>query len=307
MGKEFRQQHLDWYISPQNRVLLVGVAKLVLRDDKILQDINVESVQRAHDVVGLGGGIYDVIVFPKMPPQAILEKSFKKVYWGGYVIVLGIDVEGVSVVKGDPGILVLRRPPLPDPNTEEFYLEVCGRAKGYSAQAKTFHPRYQEKFDAIDFDFGNMAVADYGCGRGEIARLAALGGAEKVYALDVSPAAVALTKRFCDDLDNVEVICGSALVWESPRELDAIVAIDFVEHFSEDDLPTLFSRMRGNLKFGGMVHIMTPLGGDHVRGHKWAPTPNALKEKMEAAGFREKTRLRPEGSRKFHAEFLKED
>lgn len=118
-----------------------------------------------------------------------------------------------------------------------------------------------------------------------------------------------LTKEFCDDLGNVATVCVDALEFEpnmfQDQDYDVIIAIEFVEHLAEQDLQKLMDSWYNSLRKGGLVHIVTPLGPDHVRDHKWAPIPKKLKEKMEQAGFKEKRRVRPEGSRKFLAEFIR--
>jgi SAM-dependent methyltransferase len=264
---------------------------------------------RLPDVVHLGGGVYDLIAFPKLPPKGILRRAIEKVYWGGYVVIFGFDgvVEeaGYEVIKGNPGMVVLRRPPLPDVWSEAYYQILPKGGGEWDPVSKNMHSRYRSNFDAIGIDWAAATVIEYGCGRGEITRLIALAGAERVYALDKAPPAIAMATRFCSDLQNVELACADALQWDSPEQVDIIVALDFVEHIEESDLSGLWKQMHRNLKAGGLVHIVTPLGPDAVRDHKWAPSPKLLKEKMEAAGFKYKQHVRPEGSRKFRAEFVK--
>lgn len=296
---------LHWYLKPGNRVLFVDDANIELNDNDSLLNLKVDSC-RLTDVVHLGGGIYDMIVFPTRPPNGILRKAFEKVYWGGYVIILGIEeiVKRYTVVKGNPGVLVLRRPPAPPDWSREYYLEFQPKGEYWDAETKRVHPAYEKVFKNIDVEWRGKRVIEYGCGRGELTRQIALAGVSLVMAVDSAPSAIALTEEFCDDLGNVETKCRNALDVELIN-VDIIIAIDFVEHLSEQDLQKLIVSWYNSLRKDGLVHIVTPLGPDHVRDHKWSPTPKRLKEKMEQAGFKEKRHVRPKGSRKFYAEFTR--
>jgi len=262
------------------------------------------------DVLHVGGGIYDAIVFPQMPPKGILRGAIEKVYWGGYIIAFGVEKvvreAGYQVVTGNPGPLVLRRQPLPEEWTEAYFMEFPTGGEEWDCKMKTMHPRYPQKFLAIDAKWKGTTVIEYGCGRGEMTRLIALSGVKRVYAVDRAPAAISLAAKFCSDLDNVALVCDDALQWEAPQKADIVIALDFVEHIEEKDLPRLFQRIRKNLNIGGLVHIVTPLGPDAVRNHKWAPSPSNLREKMEGAGFKYRRHVRPKDSRKFLAEFTNE-
>lgn len=311
---------LHFYLNDGDRVMLVDGAEIHMDHPRALV---IDRCSRK-DVRGLGGGIYDMIVFPWMPAPAIFRKAIEKVYWGGYIVIYGpesvIEDVGYQVVKGNPGPVVFRRPPPPDDWTKEYYLEFQLPGKYWNAETKEMYPAYREKFAQIDVDWEGKTVIEYGCGRGEITRLIAL-VARKVWAIDNSVEAVRLTTEFCDDLPNVVVVHSDALAyvdildtnWDGSIDgptvefvrVDVIVALDFVEHLPEDKLPRLFEQMHKNLRPGGMVHIVTPLGRDHVRDHKWHPTPKKLRKFMEDAGFTYKRHVVPEGSRKFYAEFIK--
>lgn len=293
------------YLNDGDHILLVDGVEVVG-----IEQCKVDHC-KASNVAHVGGGIYDAIIFSAMPPEELIWEAIEKVYWGGHVIVLGVEdaVEdaGYQVVKGDPGLLVLKRPPLPDNWTEEYFLAMKGGGDVWNPETKAMHQRYRDKFAAIDVEWEGKVVVEYGCGRGEITRLIAEAGVEKVYAIDNAPAAISMTKRFCNDLANVSVVCDDAMLWRSPQQADVIVALDFVEHICEEDLEGMFEQWFDNLREGGLVHIVTPLGPDAVRDHKWAPTPKKLREKMEKVGFKYKKHVRPEGSRKFFAEFSKSE
>jgi len=229
---------LHWYVESGSRVLLVDDAKVEMdKHDKEL-DLKFEHC-RLPNVVRLGGGIYDAIIFPTRPPSGILKKAFGKVYWGGIVIIQGIEdivkEVGYQVLRGSPEMLVLRRPPAPPDWSREYYLEFQPKGKDWDAENKRMHPGYKRVFKNIDAEWKNKIVVEYGCGRGELTRQIALAGAGVVFAIDSSPQAIALTKEFCDDLDNVHPICVNALEKEFIN-VDVIIAIDFIEHLFDRDL-----------------------------------------------------------------------
>lgn len=98
---------LHFYLRDGDRVLLVDDAPLPLdRECELVVDHCYLT-----DVLYVGK-IYDMIVFPKTPPEGILRKMIEKVCWGGYVVMAGVEkvVEEYQVVSGNPRRLVLRRP-----------------------------------------------------------------------------------------------------------------------------------------------------------------------------------------------------
>lgn len=300
---------LHHYVDKKNRILLVDDAKIELDHYDRELDLRFEHC-RLPDVVHLGGGIYDAIVFPTRPPDGVLKKAFEKVYWGGVIIIQGIEqiIEDIrcQVLRGSPGTLALRRPPAPPDWSREHFLAFQPKGKYWDAKTKSAHLSYKERFKNIDVDWKDKVVAEYGCGRGEITRLIAKAGAKRVYAIDSSAAACDLASEFCcPDSPNVTICQADALEWEAPGRVDIIVAIEFVEHLFEQDLQKLIIVWYDSLKSGGLVHIVTPLGPDAVRDHKWTPSPKKLKEKMERVGFTYKRHVRPEDSRKFFAEFTR--
>lgn len=290
------------YFKPGDHVLMIG--DVTWPDEKSL----IVDRVREEIIPHLGGGIYDGIVFENAPPVKILRAAIQKIYWGGFIVIKNVvptDVEEYKVLKGDPAMLVIQRPVPPPDWTREHYLEFQPRGRVWDAIKKVAHPSYAEKFANIDVGWEGKRAVEIGCGRGEVTRLIAKAGVRRIYAVDRSPAAVALAREFCDDCENVTVVCQDARLWNAPEAVSVIVALEFIEHVREEDIPAMLRVWRRYLKVGGMVHLLVPLGPDHVRDHKWAPSPTKLKQIMEAAGFKEKRHVRPEGSRKFYAEFIK--
>jgi len=80
---------------------------------------------------------------------------------------------------------------------------------------------------------------------------------------------------------------------ESPNAYDLVIAIDFVEHFSKDELNRLVPLVRSALRPGGAFVVQTPNGeglfprqiiyGDFT--HLTILTPNSLEQLFRIHGF----------------------
>ena len=261
------------------------------------------------DIAGLGGSIYDAIVFCKMPSMDVLAKAIEKVYWGGYVIILDISHViyrvGYQHIQGDIEPIVLRRPPAPPIWSREWYTAFQPRGMAWDSESKKMHSSYPLKFKAIGAEWKDKVVIEYGSGRSEITRLIARAGAEIVFAVDNSEMAGVLCREFCDDLENVKPVRANALTWNSPRKAHVIVALDFVEHIADDDLPKLYARWFSNARRGCLVHVMTPRGPDAHRDHRSVQDTRKLRRMLQNAGFKYVRHNRPDDSLKFTMEVTK--
>jgi len=261
------------------------------------------------DVAGLGGGVYDAIVFCRMPAMDVLAKAIEKIYWGGYVIILDISHViyrvGYQHIQGDIEPIVLRRPPAPPMWTREYYTEFQEKGKAWDSVSKTMHPSYPPKFKSVEAQWEDKVVIEYGSGRGETTRLIAMAGAELVFAIDNSRAARELCSAFCDDLENVKPICTDALTWKSPRKAHVIVSMDFVEHIPDEDLPILYGQWFDNARKGCLVYVNTPRGPDAVRDHKSVQDVRKLRKMLQNAGFKYVCHDRPDNSAKFSMQAIK--
>ena len=101
---------LHWYLESGSRVLFVDDAHIELGKNDVLLDLTLESC-RLTDVVHLGSGIYDAIVFPTSPPVGILKKAIEKAR--RFVFIQGIEEvvkeSGCDVLRGSPEKLILRK------------------------------------------------------------------------------------------------------------------------------------------------------------------------------------------------------
>src|SRR5450755_1451872 len=77
-------------------------------------------------------------------------------------------------------------------------------------------------------------VLDFGCGTGEIATQIAFLGANRVYALDITPGLLESTRRRAEldgVADRIQTVCGMVQDIE-PRPVDVIVAFAVLHHCS---------------------------------------------------------------------------
>ncbi len=91
---------------------------------------------------------------------------------------------------------------------------------------------YPKEWIYKNIDLKGKDVLDFGCGTGEISTQIAFLGANRVYALDVTPGLLASTQRRAE-LDGVaqrvETICGLVQDVE-PRPVDVIIAFAVLHH-----------------------------------------------------------------------------
>jgi predicted RNA methylase len=295
---------LEKWLKPEDKVIVVDGAMSYFESPAKKVEFCGQQ-----DITGLGGAVYDAIVFCQQPSMDVLAKAIEKVYWGGYVVILGISHVlyrvGYQHLQGNIDPVVLRRPPAPPEWSSEFYIDFQLKGKAWNAATKTMDASYVQRFKSVEAKWQDKIVIEYGSGRGEMVRLMALAGAELVFAIDNAKAARELCMLFCDDLENVKAICTDALTWRSPRKAHVIFAADFVEHIAEDDLPKLYKRWFDNARKGCLVHVKAPRGPDAVRDHRSVQSTRKLRRMMQEAGFQYLRHDRPDDSVKFSMEFKK--
>src|SRR5215831_768004 len=133
-------------------------------------------------------------------------------------------------------------------------------------------------------------VLELGCGPGWMLAYLRDLGFGSVEGIDISQEQVDLatsrgvSARVADVFRTLE---------ESPNAYDLVIAIDFVEHFSKDELSRLVPLVRSALRPGGAFVVQTPNGeglfprqiiyGDFT--HLTILTPNSLEQLFRIHGF----------------------
>ena len=103
----------------------------------------------------------------------------------------------------------------------------------------------------------DAAILDVGCGAGQMLQFLKDNGFSNVSGVDISIEQVGLALQRglnAAARDAVEHLC------ESPLKFDAIIALDFIEHFEKRELLSLFDTIRAALRPGGRLILQTPNG-----------------------------------------------
>jgi SAM-dependent methyltransferase len=142
-------------------------------------------------------------------------------------------------------------------------------------------------FERLSRDAG---ILELGCGTGAMLAFLRREGFTNVRGIDVSAEMVAEARAAglpatCDD--------ASAFLAKSEGRYDAIVALDFVEHLTREELDRLLPRVHSQLVEGGMLVLQTPNGaglmaGEVIHGdltHMTVFTANSLRQLLHHAGF----------------------
>lgn len=110
----------------------------------------------------------------------------------------------------------------------------------------------------------NSSVLDLGCGSGLMVEYLLRQGFEQVSGVDVSKEQVALAQ---DRKLPVELGDARTCLEAGVNEYDLIVALDFVEHFTKDELLVLVPQIHDSLRPCGKLLIQTPNGSGLMSGH----------------------------------------
>jgi len=136
----------------------------------------------------------------------------------------------------------------------------------------------------------NDAILDLGCGNGDFMQFLRRNGFINVKGIDISPEQIniAISKGL-----NTCVADVFDFLKTKEDKFDAIVAIDFIEHFNKEEIINLFPFIHRSLKRGGRLILQTPNGqglfpqqviyGDFT--HLTIFTPDSLRQILKIAGF----------------------
>jgi SAM-dependent methyltransferase len=133
-------------------------------------------------------------------------------------------------------------------------------------------------------------ILELGCGPGYMLELLRTDGFTRVKGIDISKEQAELaTSRGCD----AEVADVFKYLNGKDEIFDAIIALDFIEHFHRDELMILTALIFRSLKKGGRLVLQTPNGeglfprqviyGDLT--HLTIFTPSSLRQILEQVGF----------------------
>jgi 2-polyprenyl-3-methyl-5-hydroxy-6-metoxy-1,4-benzoquinol methylase len=136
------------------------------------------------------------------------------------------------------------------------------------------------------------SILELGCGPGYMLEFLAIQGFSRVRGIDISQEQVDIAKRRGLNAETADVF---HFLSTQERGLSAIIAVDFVEHFTKEESLKLFRLIHGALNQNGLLLIQTPNGqGLFPRQviyddltHLTIFTPTSLRQVLSLVGFEE--------------------
>jgi 2-polyprenyl-3-methyl-5-hydroxy-6-metoxy-1,4-benzoquinol methylase len=135
-------------------------------------------------------------------------------------------------------------------------------------------------------------IVDLGCGQGKLVEALLEMGFTDVLGVDISPEQVDLARS--SGLTSVE--CGDYrdVLARYEGEISAVIATDFLEHFSKEEVVEVFDRVGTALRPNGVFVVRSPNGTSPFFGnyqysdftHESVLTPRSFTQLASAAGFR---------------------
>lgn len=134
------------------------------------------------------------------------------------------------------------------------------------------------------------SILELGCGPGHLLTYLRRRGFSHVVGIDLSEQQV----RACRDSGVATVVADAVPFLEScPSRFAAIIAVDFFEHFTKDELVSLMARIRAALRPGGLLLVQTANGAGLLPGqviygdltHMTVFTPDSLAQLLRVFGF----------------------
>lgn len=179
---------------------------------------------------------------------------------------------------------------------------------------KIFYDNYVTSFKSQIADFSSDAITKYwrwcnyrylplikkydksceilelGCGPGYMLEYLRRVGYKNVKGIDVSPEQVEFASSRGIKVEEADVF---EYLNRNTGKYDIIIALDFIEHFTIEELIKLSGLIFGSLKQGGMLLLHTPNAQGFFPGrimygdltHRTFFNPNSLKQLFNMAGF----------------------
>ena len=134
-------------------------------------------------------------------------------------------------------------------------------------------------------------IADVGCGAGTLVKFLGERGYRNVRGVDASPEQVQVAQRA--GVDGVEQGDLREYLAARANQLDVVIAMDVLEHFSQEEVLDVLDHIRGALRPGGRLILRTPNAGSLFAGrvrywdftHQLAFTAQSFSQVLATTGF----------------------
>ncbi|HEY3875100.1 MAG TPA: class I SAM-dependent methyltransferase [Candidatus Kapabacteria bacterium] len=151
----------------------------------------------------------------------------------------------------------------------------------------------------------SAAILELGCGHGRMLAYLRQKGFTNVSGIDLSEEQIALARKNNLDAETADVFeflnktsaalsRRGSIAHDAGNGYDCIIAIDFVEHFTREELFRLFEGMHGAMNPNGMILVQT-VNGEGLFPHQIAHgdlthetilSPGSMSQLLRAIGFR---------------------
>lgn len=105
--------------------------------------------------------------------------------------------------------------------------------------------------------YEDKKVLDVGCGWGAGTRFLVESGAKEVKAIDFNDEAIELAKEKYND-EKIDYVCGDITEVDIDDDYDVVVAVEIVEHVTDEELNGLLELWKEVLTDRGVLYISTP-------------------------------------------------
>jgi cyclopropane fatty-acyl-phospholipid synthase-like methyltransferase len=140
--------------------------------------------------------------------------------------------------------------------------------------------------------YKNAKILELGCGAGFLLKYLKTEGFTDFVGVDVSGEQIAIAKR--EELPAIEADASNFLT-NHPNTFDVVIAIDFIEHFTKDEIFSIIGKIKSSLSSNGLVIFQTPNGAGWMPGrivwgdltHMTIFTPGSINQLLKLFGFKE--------------------